>query len=218
MSKADSNARVEYRSIEGYPGYCVGSDGTVWTNRIKTQVPKNGSVITFGEWRECRYYPARNKSYLEVRLSRSGKKSAYCIAVHTLVMLTFNGPRPAGKLCRHLNDIKTDNQLSNLAWGTHKNNAEDRIRNGRQQRGSAAGNAKLNENIVADIRRRARNGETIISLATELSLSKSTIADAITGRSYAHVNEPPVVGLKKIAWKQIARASNGSFARQVDRA
>jgi hypothetical protein len=48
--------------------------------------------------------------------------------VHNLVLTTFIGPRPLDLECRHLNGINTDNRIENLRWGTHKENAEDRIR------------------------------------------------------------------------------------------
>lgn len=34
---------------------------------------------------------------------------------------------------RHLNDVKTDNRAENLAWGTHSDNMDDALRNGRQR-------------------------------------------------------------------------------------
>lgn len=49
---------------------------------------------------------------------------------HIMVLEAFVGPRPPGMQVRHLNDIKDDNRLSNLRWGTSSENAKDRVRNG----------------------------------------------------------------------------------------
>lgn len=48
-----------------------------------------------------------------------------------LMLTSFVGPRPDGHVARHLNDVKTDNRLANLAWGTRSQNYDDAIRNGR---------------------------------------------------------------------------------------
>lgn len=37
-----------------------------------------------------------------------------------------------GEKCRHLNDIRTDDKLSNLCWGTHGENIRDAVKNGRK--------------------------------------------------------------------------------------
>ncbi len=50
--------------------------------------------------------------------------------ISRLVLKAFIGPPPFPKAeARHLNDIKTDDRLKNLAWGTHKQNMEDGVRN-----------------------------------------------------------------------------------------
>ncbi len=51
-------------------------------------------------------------------------------AVHRLVLHTFVRPPREGEVARHLNDLATDNRLENLAWGTYRDNAADRKRNG----------------------------------------------------------------------------------------
>lgn len=50
--------------------------------------------------------------------------------VHQLVLEAFCGPKPLGMQTRHLNDVKTDNRLINLAYGTQSENEQDKLRNG----------------------------------------------------------------------------------------
>lgn len=64
------------------------------------------------------------KGYLVVKIK--GKM----MFVHRLVLETFVSPCPPGQQARHLNDIKDDNRLENLRWGTPPENQHDRIRNG----------------------------------------------------------------------------------------
>ena len=65
--------------------------------------------------------------YLSVKLAKAGvTKTTY---VHELVLLAFEGLRPKmdGRCeIRHLDGDKLNNALSNLKYGTVKENAEDR--------------------------------------------------------------------------------------------
>jgi hypothetical protein len=71
-----------------------------------------------------------SKGYLAVYPTRDDGKR-HLRGIHQLVMLAFASPRPEGMEARHLNDIKTDNRWpGNLAWGTHRENLQDMVRNG----------------------------------------------------------------------------------------
>jgi hypothetical protein len=48
--------------------------------------------------------------------------------VAPLMLETFKGPRHS-RIARHLNDVRDDDRLSNLAWGDDAQNAADRVRN-----------------------------------------------------------------------------------------
>lgn len=50
--------------------------------------------------------------------------------VHRLVLLAFVGPRPAGLVSRHRDDVKTNNALTNLVYGTQAENNGDTVANG----------------------------------------------------------------------------------------
>lgn len=55
--------------------------------------------------------------------------------VHVGVMEVFVGPKPRRKVVRHLDGDVFNNRLSNLAYGTEKQNARDRVLHGRQRVG-----------------------------------------------------------------------------------
>jgi hypothetical protein len=65
--------------------------------------------------------------YLSVKLSKAGvTKTTY---VHELVLLAFEGPRPkivSRSEIRHLDGDRFNNALTNLKYGTVKENAADR--------------------------------------------------------------------------------------------
>ena len=69
--------------------------------------------------------------YKRVGLMTIDRKCKWCY-LHILKAKAFLfGPIPLGaNVIRHLNDIKTDNRLENLAWGTQSNNVRDSVRNG----------------------------------------------------------------------------------------
>lgn len=113
--------KVRYKSLNflDHSNYRVGDDGIVW-------IRNDGC-----KWREV---PPSNGDYLTVSLYNShGKKVKYL--VHHLVLFAFAGPRPDGMIGRHLNDVRHDNRLANLAWGTYKENGEDRSWNLAVKRG-----------------------------------------------------------------------------------
>ena len=72
------------------------------------------------------------KGYKVINLKTKDKKVKSC-GVHALKAKAYLfGPNPLGAtLVRHLNDVKTDNRLINLAWGTFSDNIQDSIRNNR---------------------------------------------------------------------------------------
>jgi hypothetical protein len=75
--------------------------------------------------------PAGNTGYLGVSLPEPAARSGWRLrSVHSLVALAFLGPRPEGKEVRHLDGVKTNCALSNLAYGTGIDNEADKRRYG----------------------------------------------------------------------------------------
>lgn len=75
---------VEYRDVPGFPGYRVGSDGSLWSKLL-------GSNRGFSDtWRRLK--PGNSKGYHLHLLYNNGKRVTRF--VHRLVLEAFVGPRP----------------------------------------------------------------------------------------------------------------------------
>lgn len=61
---------------------------------------------------------------------------------------------------------------------------------GLAKRGERQPRALLTEAIVADARRRVAKGELIVDVAREVAVPPHTLANAVAGRTWAHVLEP----------------------------
>ena len=169
---------VTYKDVPGFPGYRVGDDGTVWSCR--------NSGRDASDWRKLK--PADNgHGYLRLSLRVNGRYvTAY---VHRLVLLAFVGPCPEGMEALHDPDPDTINcKLSNLRWGTPKDNAADKICHGRQPRGEGHYLSKFTEDDVKQIRRLFRDGATIAEIAKiHRRATGGAISAIVAGRSWKHV-------------------------------
>lgn len=109
----------QYKEVPGYPGYYVTINGTMRNQhtKLKPSVHRKGHL------------------YHVVRIALGSTTQQTRLYVHRAVMLAF-GPPNAHKLplIRHLDGNPRNNRLSNLAWGTHAENARDREMHKRERR------------------------------------------------------------------------------------
>lgn len=107
---------IEWRPVVGYEGlYEVSNDG-----RIRSLRPGKRNL------RELQMHPNQSG---HLRVSLSKHTAVRWLFVHRVVAAAFLGPSEL-PLVRHLNDIKTDNRVENLAYGTPRDNGLDAMRNG----------------------------------------------------------------------------------------
>lgn len=175
------NSDIEYRPIAGFPGYEVGADGSVWSCLVKG--PQTEESRIGSRWKLMK--PAIAGGYLGITLCVSGKR--YSRHVHALVLEAFAGPRPKGRVARHFPDRDVLNcAITNLRWGTHKENAEDRDRDGNTRRGETNNKAKLTE---ADVRiiRAAMGRDACSRMARRLGVSRQTIHRIRVRKTWFHV-------------------------------
>lgn len=171
-----------WKAVPGFEGaYEVSDLGRVRSVKRTIDYLVNGKVRSRSIRERILVAPLSNY-YPHVALFRSGRGVKY--RVHELVLLAFKGPAPAGHEGCHRDDVKTNNVLSNLQWGTNALNVADRIANGRQARGIKQGAARLNDMAVKEIR---ASTDTNKALADRFGVSPSVVSEARRGITWAHV-------------------------------
>jgi len=182
---------IEYRPIEGFPGYRVGSDGTVWScwkrgnpNQLDGSVRPVYAISS--QWSRLKLSKNRT-GYPRAALYRDGIQRK--VMVHLLVLEAFVGPRPSGMEGCHGNDIKGDNRLENLRWDTPFANWSDRRLNGRATKklGCESHFAKLTESQVRSIRSLRIGGAMLKDIALEFNVTATTVSMICNRRTYANV-------------------------------
>ena len=182
LTETPAVEQTEYRPIQGYPGYRVGSDGSVWSNRSR------GAGKTGGDWRRMSDKP---KADGRVYVNLYGDGGVKRFLSYTLVLTAFVGPRPKGMEGCHNNGIPADNRLSNLRWDTKKGNMADMVLHGTHNRGERHVAAKLSESDVIEIKKLLREGVMTQKEIGEIyGLCRGTVSSIHRGRKWKHVTEP----------------------------
>ena len=160
-----------------FPGYFITRDG-----RVISTIPWRGQ-----QCRVLRAHPNRY-GYYRVHVTQNGRRKQ--AAVHKLVAAAFLPSRPSSKHeLRHLDGNKANNRDTNLAWGTRKDNADDRERHGRTARGVQNGFAKLtDENVRQILTAPNRCGARI---ARQMGISASRAQQIRRGDGWQHIRKQP---------------------------
>lgn len=167
----------------GYSASDVG--GRVFTNRKRRKlIGQRGGTEEYID-----------PSYLKEISPTTNKKGYKCITirfngilisttVHKLVMDAFQGPIPVGMEIRHLDNNPSNNNFSNLLYGTSLENAGDRKRAGTYTDGGNHHNAKLSNEQAEEVRVLRSQRIKVRELAERFNVSVATIESIIYGKSY----------------------------------
>jgi hypothetical protein len=131
---------------------------------------------------------------IDASRKRANGKTRYLknkTGIYRLTLMAFGSPPPSpDSECRHLDGDATNNSIDNLAWGTAKDNYEDRIRHGRPlrhfEKGENHPGSLLTEEQVKeiwDLRGKIRDRE----IADRFVISQTTIYAIYSGRLWKHL-------------------------------
>lgn len=123
MTNLHNSHEEIWKDIPGFEGFYQAStlgrirslDRTFKGERLgkPCNVTKKGRIL--------KPYPTRCK-YLLVDIRDK------TISAHRIIAITFLGPIPKGAIVMHKNNIKTDNRVCNLKYGTYSQNTIDAIK------------------------------------------------------------------------------------------
>jgi hypothetical protein len=189
MPEFDST--LEFRAITGFPGYMIGSDGSVWSCRKVGGARKKGCRSSSeGSWHQIKTYPRPGLlPYLIAVLCPDAHHRANTVRlyVHRLVLEAFIGPCPPGLECRHLDRDPSNCRLDNLCWGTPLENNHDKRTHGTERRGERHQNSVLTEDQVRLIRDLHRQGKGYRTIARLLGIPWDNVRNVAAGRTWTHV-------------------------------
>lgn len=154
--------------------YCI-------SNKGKIRSCANGRAI----WKD-RVVCFANNGYGQICLTFvvNGKMIIKTRKVHQIVMEVFGPPRPTvHHIPCHKNDIRSDNRIKNLYWGTQRDNMLDVVKNDRHCKRISVVKAR---NIF-------RSSGFIMTIAKKFNVSRDVVQDIHKGRTYYDFTR----GLKK---------------------
>lgn len=178
-----------------WPGYAVSDDGRVWSCKVPSirrvaHTPCGKYLRTWSQLRATDFINKQGYRCVHVCLKDRPNKRQRTFSVGVLVALAFIGPRPEGMEVRHFPDPDPgNNHVSNLCYGTHQQNAQDRRVQGTPiAEGVRHGASKLNNTKVLVVRFLARSfSQGFISKL--YGISQSVISEIVSRRAWKHVPE-----------------------------
>lgn len=175
--KKKLGARVPVKGYEGK--YCIDRGGNVYS------LPRGrGTRKTI-----VRLNPGHDGGgYSQVVLHLNGEPSHWF--VHRLMATTFlEQPSALHVEVNHKDGRKDNNRLENLEWVTRSQNVKHAYENGlwKPACGEKHKFAKLNEEIVRDIRMRMNEGESSRRIAASYGIAHSTVQRIFQRKAWRHV-------------------------------
>lgn len=169
---------VVYRDIQGFPGYRVGDDGSVWSSKIRPpREPCDGA------WSKLRPVPTgRHGRHLSIAFA--GPRPRKRRYVHQLVLESFVGPRPSEMQACHNNGDGHDNRLANLRWDTRSANTADAMRHGTVPKGVVHHAATISVETVRAIRADFAAGVRQTELVSRYQTTMSVVHSIVRGRRW----------------------------------
>lgn len=181
----------KWRKIAGTCNYEVSNHGRVRSLGLPYK-QWNGSAFIVRKTKPRILSLMTNSGGYKVVSIRAGEDNkSRQIKVHRAVLEAFVGPAPEGTVTCHRDDVKTNNFLSNLYWGTHSDNAFDRTKNGLSGGNSCHRNgmAKLKEGEHSIVMTMRQEGKSLKSIAERFGVSEATVSRITRGITWSKMGK-----------------------------
>lgn len=181
----------KWKPVVGWPMYAVSNQGRI--KRLAGRDAADRYEIKEFVLKPTPVKSGSKDSYRPLYVTLSNGGAPVKLKVATLVLLAFRGPPPSKKknCTRHLDDNQEHNQLKNLCWGSHRDNAEDRINNGKTSRGSLNGNSRITEaqahSIIYELSSTALKWGTYRRISHKLRVPYSCVWNISKGLTWKHL-------------------------------
>lgn len=160
------------KQVPGKDGYFADPDGNIYSLWINKG--QHGLVMA-KEFKRLNFSKSKS-GHLVVSFGRFDKE-----LVHRVIYRTFIGELEEGKVIRHLNDVPTDNRVSNLKQGTQKENMCDALKNNKLK-------SKLTEEDVIRIKS-LKGYQKRKTVAKNFGVSESTVKGIWNDKTWRYLNE-----------------------------
>lgn len=149
---------------------------------------KNYQVSNLGNVRNGKtFHPLKqhdSNGYKRLKIGHQNFK------VHRLVAQMFLTNHKNLPLVNHENGNKTENHVDNLKWCDHKDNTKHAFDIGLAKSGEHNRNAKLTNQIVADLKANYHkpDRQTVNEISAKLGVHWTTIRDLFSGKTWKRIN------------------------------
>lgn len=177
-----------WKRIEGYPDYEVSDLGRV----VSYKRPSAPRLMKLS------IHPNGHR-FVGLTRHENGYAKTTAHLVHRLVALAFipNDDPEVKTHVLHTVAVKAggSDAVTNLRWGTHRENIMDSVRAGTQHpvwrsgfnAGEAHGAARFSEADVLDMRRLRASGASLKEIAAKYDTSITTVSDIANRRNWKHI-------------------------------
>jgi hypothetical protein len=165
------------KECPSYPGYWVTKDGDVYSQHNQftgSELYGRKTRIDDNYCKKLNVTKNAKTGYYQCSISVNCKETT--ARIHCMILDAFVGPRPTrSHQARHLDGNKEHNYLSNLAWGTSKDNADDRKKHGTYYQGEKHPESKLTDSQALEIILSPKTKSSSKILSKKFGVSINTI-------------------------------------------
>ncbi len=194
---------AEVREFEKYKNYFFVSDGSIWSNQKKWN-QKVDTIKKLKGWNQDGYIA-------HGLLTEHGIIRRFA---HQVIAEVFIGPCPKGMEVLHKDGTRNNNSVSNLRYGTRKDNCEDTVRHGRSTKWEKQNTAKLKLADIPKIYDMFENGMHIQEIADQLNVQRTNIYFILIGHTWVNAvpgRRPPLLDEKGNKIKSVVYRKERGF-------